>query len=60
MNTVAAIDREWRRFTPVQRLARFALYFGIVFACVISLRTVQVIPRDEDAMSMGSRKWLMT
>ncbi len=44
MSPAAAIDREWRRYTPAQRLARFALYFGIVFACVVSLRTVQIIP----------------
>ena len=44
MNTVAAVQREWVRYTPRERLARFALYFGIVFACVVSLRTVQVIP----------------
>jgi phosphonate transport system permease protein len=42
--STAAIDREWRRYTPRQKLARFALYFGIVAACVVSLRTVQVIP----------------
>jgi phosphonate transport system permease protein len=44
MSTAAAIDREWRRFTPRQRIARFALYFGLVAAIVVSLRTVQVIP----------------
>jgi phosphonate transport system permease protein len=38
------VQREWVRYTPRERLARFALYFGIVFACVVSLRTVQVIP----------------
>jgi len=42
--TTAALEREWRRYTPRQRLARFALYFGIVAACVVSLRTVQIIP----------------
>jgi phosphonate transport system permease protein len=42
--STAAIDREWRRYTLRQKLARFALYFGIVAACVVSLRTVQVIP----------------
>lgn len=42
--STAAIDREWRRYTPRQKFARFALYFGIVAACVVSLRTVQVIP----------------
>ena len=42
--STAALDREWRRHTPRQKLARFALYFGIVAACVVSLRTVQIIP----------------
>lgn len=42
--TTAALDREWRRYTPGQRLARFALYFGIVAACVVALRTVEIIP----------------
>lgn len=42
--STAAIDREWRRYTPRQRLARFTLYFAIVFACVVSMRTVQIIP----------------
>jgi len=42
--TTAALEREWRRYTPAQRLARFALYFGIVAACVVSLRTVEIIP----------------
>jgi phosphonate transport system permease protein len=40
----ALVDREWRRYTRAQRLGRFALYFGIVAACVFSLRTVQIIP----------------
>jgi phosphonate transport system permease protein len=44
VSTTAAIDREWKRYTARQRLARFALYFGVVFAVVASLRTVQVIP----------------
>ena len=44
MSTTSAIDREWRRYTPRERLGRFALYFGLVVAIVASLRTVQVIP----------------
>jgi phosphonate transport system permease protein len=36
--------REWRRFTPVQRLARFAVYLTVVIAVVVSVRTVEVIP----------------
>jgi phosphonate transport system permease protein len=40
----AALEREWRRYTPTERLGRFALYFGVVAACVVSLRTIEVIP----------------
>ncbi|MBX9810272.1 MAG: phosphonate ABC transporter, permease protein PhnE [Burkholderiales bacterium] len=62
MNTTAAVHREWRRFTPTQRLARFALYFGTVFACVISLRTVQIIPEflydaPEQVADLLRRMW---
>lgn len=58
----AAIDREWQRHTPRQRLARFALYFGIVAACVVSLRTVQVIPEflydaPEQMADLFARMW---
>jgi phosphonate transport system permease protein len=35
---------EWQRFTPAERLARFAVYLGCVLAIVLSLRTVEVIP----------------
>lgn len=60
--SAAAIDREWRRHTPRQRLARFALYFGIVFACVVSLRTVQIIPEflydaPEQMVDLFQRMW---
>jgi phosphonate transport system permease protein len=55
-------DREWRRFTPAQRLGRFVLYFGIVAACVVSLRTVQVIPEflydaPEQVADLLKRMW---
>ena len=40
----AALEREWRRFTPVERLGRFTVYFGVVAAIVASLQTVEVIP----------------
>jgi phosphonate transport system permease protein len=41
---VTAAERTWTRFTPAQRLARFAVELGIVAAIVVSLRSVQVIP----------------
>jgi phosphonate transport system permease protein len=40
----AAAEREWMRFSPRQRLARFAVYLFVVAALVASLRTVDVIP----------------
>ncbi len=57
-----AADREWRRYTPRQRFARFVLYFGLVLACVTSLRTVQVIPEflydaPEQAADLLKRMW---
>jgi phosphonate transport system permease protein len=59
---VTAVSREWQRFTPLQRLGRFALYFGIVLACVVSLRTVQVIPEflydaPEQMADLLKRMW---
>ena len=38
------LDREWRRFTPAQRLARYGFYLATVAAVVVSLRYVNVIP----------------
>jgi phosphonate transport system permease protein len=60
--STAAIDREWRRYTPRQRIARFALYFGLVFAIVASLRTVQIIPEflydaPEQMADLFKRMW---
>lgn len=54
--------REWQRYTRRERLARFALYFGIVFACVVSLRTVQIIPEflydaPEQVADLLRRMW---
>jgi phosphonate transport system permease protein len=54
--------REWVRFTPQQRLARFAVYLGIVAAIAWALKTIEVIPEFlEDApaqvLDMGSRMW---
>jgi phosphonate transport system permease protein len=36
--------RVWRRFTPAQRLARFAVYLGAAILFAVSLKTVEVIP----------------
>lgn len=44
MTPGALAEREWRRFRPAERLARFSVYFVIVAAIVLSIRTVEVIP----------------
>jgi phosphonate transport system permease protein len=59
---VSVAEREWSRFTRTERLARFALYFGIVAACVVALRTVQVIPEflydaHEQVADLLRRMW---
>jgi len=58
----AVVDREWQRFTPVERIGRFAVYFGIVAAIVASLKTVEVIPEflsdaPEQIGDMLRRMW---
>ena len=42
--TDAAHDLAWRRFTPAQRAARFAVYLAIVAGIVVSIQSVEVIP----------------
>ena len=58
----AAAEREWQRFTPAERIGRFAVYFGIVAAIVASLQTVEVIPEflydaPEQIGDMLRRMW---
>jgi phosphonate transport system permease protein len=62
MSVVAKLDHEWRRFTPLQRLARYGFYFGVVAALVASLRTVEVIPEflydaPEQMADLFRRMW---
>lgn len=37
-------SRQWHRFTPNERLARFAVFLGFAVALSVSMRTVEVIP----------------
>ncbi len=58
----AALEREWRRFTPTERIGRFVVYFCVVAAVVASLRTVEVIPEflydaPEQIGDMLGRMW---
>jgi phosphonate transport system permease protein len=55
-------DRIWRRFTPAQKLARFAVYLVIAAAIVASIRTVEVIPEfladaPEQVIDLLTRMW---
>ena len=44
MTVVEKLEREWQRFTPQQRLARYAFYLAAVAALVMSLRSISIIP----------------
>ena len=60
--TDAAAAPIWRRFSPAQRLARFAVYLAIVVAIVVSVRSVEVIPEfladaPEQMGDLLSRMW---
>jgi phosphonate transport system permease protein len=44
MTAATLEERTWRRFTPAQRLARFAVYLSVVAAVVFSVQSVEVIP----------------
>jgi phosphonate transport system permease protein len=58
------IRREWRRFTPIQRLLRFIVYLSVVIAVVVSIRTVEIIPEflydaPEQMRDLFQRMWPM-
>jgi phosphonate transport system permease protein len=55
-------ERIWQRFSPAQRLTRFAVYLVIVAAIVASIRTVEVIPEfladaPEQVVDLVTRMW---
>lgn len=54
--------RLWQRFTPAQRLARFAVYLGVVAAVIASVRSIEVIPEflidaPEQVQDLLTRMW---
>ncbi|MSQ73576.1 MAG: phosphonate ABC transporter, permease protein PhnE [Betaproteobacteria bacterium] len=63
MNSPASVGaRVWRRFTPAQRIARFAVYLALVAAIVASARSVEVIPEflydaPEQVQDLLVRMW---
>jgi phosphonate transport system permease protein len=57
-----ALDREWTRFTPAERLARFAVYLACAIAVVWSIRTIEIIPEflydaPEQMIDLLARMW---
>ena len=59
---MTAAERTWRRFTPAQRLARFAVYLAMATAIVVSAQTVEIIPEflldaPEQMADLVKRMW---
>ena len=55
-------SREWRRFTPGQRVARFVVYLVIVAAIVTAAQTIEIIPEfladaPEQVVDLLTRMW---
>jgi len=55
-------SREWRRFTPAQRVARFLVYLVIVAAIVTAAQTIEIIPEfladaPEQVADLLARMW---
>src|SRR6188472_1625639 len=62
VTTTALEARTWRRFTLGQRIARFAVYLGMIIAIVASIRSVEVIPEfmldaPEQMADLLKRMW---
>lgn len=59
---VAVVEREWQRFTPRERFARFAVLLAIVMLVVWSVRTIEIIPEflsdaPEQMVDLILRMW---
>ena len=57
-----ATHREWHRFTPAERLARYGVYLAIVIAVVVSAHSIEIIPEflidaPEQFADMFQRMW---
>jgi len=57
-----ASQAQWQRFTPRQRMVRFAWYLAMVAALVMSLRQIEIIPEflydaPEQVADLFSRMW---
>lgn len=59
---MSAASRAWKRFTPAERLARFSIYFAIVFTVAWAAHSVEIIVEfiwdaPEQIADMGRRMW---
>jgi phosphonate transport system permease protein len=57
-----ALMREWQRFTPAERIGRWAAYFIIVLALIWALRGIEIIPEfladaPEQMLDLLARMW---
>jgi phosphonate transport system permease protein len=57
-----AAEMTWQRFTPGQRLARFAVYFAIVAAIAGAIQSIEIIPEflldaPEQMQDLLRRMW---
>ena len=57
-----AVAREWTRFTPAQRLGRFAIYLLSVAANVFSWQNIEIIPEfladaPQQTVDLFARMW---
>ncbi len=57
-----ALAREWRRFTPAQRLGRWGVWLAMVAACAWAARSIDIIPEfladaPEQMMDLLVRMW---
>ena len=55
-------NREWQRFTPAERLARYVVYLTVVIAVVVSAHAIEIIPEflldaPEQFADMFQRMW---
>lgn len=58
----AVVAREWRRFTPAERLGRYAVYLVSVAAIIWSVQTIEIIPEfladaPEQFVDLLRRMW---
>ena len=59
---LSPVEREWRRFTPSERIARATIYILTAIAVVWSIKTIEIIPEflyDAPAQTLDlfSRMW---